>query len=733
MKKNRFLPVSLALVMALAMTLSAVSVIAVAATPEQTASAPDLTDPKYEVMPDTWVFTDSLGRTSLTNAEVGDLRADKTLAMFYWSWHTDEIGADEQEPFNVNDFMLEHPEIKNDYESDLWPTSNTAYFWNEPIWGYYHGTDEWVVRKQAEMLANAGVDVIFTDNTNGTHVWKESYDVIYDVWSDAMDDGVNTPKVSFMLPFIGNNATNKQLKMLYEDIYKKGDHQELWFYWDEKPMLMAWNDNINIDDPVMKELSTFFTFRNNQPSYRDPYANQTTGRWGWLSVYPQDYYYGDRGEMVQGIVEQVTVGVAVNYNYVKNQGTAMNGENVVGRSYTSAVGKGEIPYPTDPDSKLYGYHFAEQFDYALELDPKVVFVTGWNEWTAGRHADWGNTINAFPDEYNDEYSRDIEPSRGDLGDTYYYQLVNYSRKFQGARPIPTPSVATTIDIKGGVEQWNTVAPFYAAYYGNTDDRDADGYGSMHYTDFSGRNDIIGSQVARDDEMVYFLVECADVITPYTDPLWMTLYIDCNQANQGWETFDYVINKTSPSATHAALERFVDGYESELVGTVEYTVDGRYMQVAVPKSMLGLEGNDFTINFSWTDNVHDWEDQGVTDPTDGSVIYSEFNGDILDFYTSGDVAPGMRFKYSYVSTDENTNPGSETESATETVEETTDIPAVETEKVTTAVQETTEAITEEITTAPVAGVGCKSSFVGLLPTAAVLGLSGACLMKRKKKD
>ena len=47
----------------------------------------------HEVMPDTWVFTDGLGRVSVTNAEVGDPKEDKTLAMFYWTWHTKAMAA----------------------------------------------------------------------------------------------------------------------------------------------------------------------------------------------------------------------------------------------------------------------------------------------------------------------------------------------------------------------------------------------------------------------------------------------------------------------------------------------------------------------------------------------------------------------------------------------------------------------------------------------------------------
>ena len=729
MKKNR-LPLLLLGLMILSVSVAVLtSVIAV----EDTSTVPsDAAEPianegdasagqgKYEVKPDTWVFTDALGRTSLTNAEVGDPREDKTLAMFYWTWHTSEIGADEQEPLNVNNYVEEHPEIKNDYDNPLWPTTPTAYFWNEPIFGYYRGSDEWVVRRQGELLANAGIDVIFTDNTNGAYVWKESYDVVFETWSQAMKDGVNTPKVSFMLPFVANAATNKQLHLLYDDIYGAGKYQELWFYWEGKPMIMAHPSELDLTDREDAKIYTFFTFRNNFPNYAYPLDKTIRGQWGWLSTYPQALYYGHERNEIKGIVEQTTVGTALNHSFVTNQGTAMNGVAVMGRSYTSNVSKGGTPYPTDPNSKYYGYNFAEQFEYALDIDPKVIFVTGWNEWTAGRHENWGYVENAFPDEFNDEYSRDIEPTRGDLGDCYYYQLVNYARQYKGVRAIPEAGEATTIDIKGGVEQWDAVEPFFAAYQGNTDDRDSKGYGSTYYTDYSGRNDIIGAQVARDEDMVYFMVECAEDITPYTDALWMVLYIDCDQNNRGWETFDYVINKTSPSATHAALEKFVNGYESEIIGTVEYTVDGRYMQVAVPKSMLGLEGYDFTINFSWTDNVHDWDDHGTISDADGSVVYSEFSGDILDFYTSGDVAPGMRFKYSYISTEENAIPTVEIESDSETESETE------------ATDGTTAPETEAVSTGMVQEAGCKSSVVGLLPVTAMLVTAGVCLRKRKKE-
>ncbi len=593
----------------------------------------------HKVMPDTWVFTDGLGRVSLTNAEVGDPKADKTLAMFFWTWHLS--GTANTPRNNLQKLYEQYPDAMRDYDHELWSTLSGQFAWNDSIYGAYRSDDAWVLRRQAELLANAGVDVIFTDNTNGTNTWRAAYTELMKVWDDAQKNGaVDVPKVSFMLPFGATDGSKQQLYALYLDVFRSGKYQNLWFYWDDKPMLMAHTSNLSATaSNTEKEILNFFTFRANYPGYIN--NSPATGSWGWLSTYPQAVYYATRFDQRDGKPEQITVGVAQNHDAVAGALAAMSGNNIMGRSYTS---KG---YHTEEGAKLWGYNFSEQFDYALTVDPKVIFVTGWNEWTAGRYKIWpeGSSTaveNAFPDQFIDEYSRDIEPSKGDLQDHYYYLLVNYVRQYKGASAIPTPSEKTAIDMTAGSEQWQAVAPYYAAYIGNTDDRDAQGYG-VYYTETSGRNDIIGAQVARDDEYVYFHVECAENITAYTDKLWMNLYIDAtgDGALDGWNSFDYIVNKTAASEKTLVLEKFTgDGYASEKVADVEYTVDGRYMTVKIAKSDLGLSGDDYTINFSWTDNVHDEGD------------YETYSGDILDFYISGDVAPGGRFKYSYISTAQN---------------------------------------------------------------------------------
>ena len=593
----------------------------------------------HDVMPDTWAFVDGLGRKSLGYEEVGGPRDGKTLAMFYWTWH---ISIRRQvEPQNNQKVIEQFPEAKNDYDHPAWKVNAVQNFWNEPIYGYYLTTDPWVLRRQAELLANAGVDVIFTDNTNGIITWKNSYDPLYRTWLKALEDGVNVPKVSFMLPFWSVPYTKTQLRMLYYDIYRLGKSHPLWFYWDGKPMLMAHPEGLDPNDATDKGLAEYFTYRPNFPEYVD--GNPQFGHWGWLSIFPQAVYYANAADKEANRPEQITVGVAHNHDYKMHDLAAMNGNDIMGRSYTS---KG---YHCEKDAKKYGYNFAEQFDYALKIDPKVVFVTGWNEWVAGRWKSWPPNrktcvTNAFPDEFTDEFSRDLEPSKGDLKDHYYYQFVNYARRYKGVRPVPTPSAPKSIDINGSFAQWDDVLPYFAAYQGNTGDRDSDGYKTCHYTDHSGRNDIIGAKVARDDAFVYFMVECADTITPYTDALWMTLYIDCTENGTGWNGYDYVVNKTAPSANHAILERFTgNGYESEKVADVIYRVEGKWLMMAIPKASLKADSG--TLKFTWTDNVHDEADTGVQG-ADGRWTYSRFSGDIMDFYISGDVAPGGRFRYQY---------------------------------------------------------------------------------------
>jgi hypothetical protein len=143
-----------------------------------------------------------------------------------------------------------------------------------------------------------------------------------------------------------------------------------------------------------------------------------------------------------------------------------------------------------------------------------------------------------------------------------------------------------------------------------------------------------------------------------------------------------------------------------------------MTVKIAKSDLGLSGNDYTINFAWTDNVHDEGD------------YQKFSGDIMDFYISGDVAPGGRFKYSYISTNANTT-GEEETTATETQPaEPSTTPETKPETNAPADTAATDTTPTEGDTEPTKG-GCKSSVAA--GAAAVVMAAAAAVVLKKKED
>ena len=187
---------------------------------------------EHKVDSSQWIVTDGLGRVVATNTTTGDVREDKIVAMFYWTWHG-EFG-DAQTAYNNQqniDKLIEMGYTERDYmtksmselrklgiKTDMGP----YHFWDEPIYGYYDGDDEWVIRKQAELLAAAGVDVVFFDNTNGTYTWKETALRVMKVFSEARAQGVDAPDVSFMFPFGPVSHAGTQMVELYNDIYKKG-------------------------------------------------------------------------------------------------------------------------------------------------------------------------------------------------------------------------------------------------------------------------------------------------------------------------------------------------------------------------------------------------------------------------------------------------------------------------------------------------------------------------------
>jgi hypothetical protein len=580
-----------------------------------------------KVNPDSWAATDALGRKVRSYDEAPSKRDGKFVAIFYWTWHT--FHHDEKFPvYNISEILRAHPEAIKDYNHPAWgPTGPHYYYWEKPLFGYYQTTDKWVLRKHAEMLAAAGIDAVFFDCTNGHQTWIPSYEALMETWDQAQKDGVNVPKIAFMLPFWPSEDSMISLRQLYNDVYKPGRYKNLWFIWKGKPCIMGYPDKLT-DEPTDKEIASFFTFRPGQPDYVDgPTRND---QWGWLENYPQHGYVKTTDADGKTSYEQVTVGVAQNTNPDrKGHCGAFNTKDAYGRNFSIRDG-----FDPRPDGYLYGWNVEEQWERAYEIDPELVFVTGWNEYIAGKWLPkdgWNGDPFSFVDQYNWVCSRDIEPNAGwgDKGDVYYLQLVDNVRKFKGMVPAEVASAPKSIKIKD-FSDWNDVKPYFAAYKGNTFHRDNVGAGNTHYTDDSGRNDIIGTKVARDNDNIYFYVETADAMTPRTDPRWMRLFIDIDRdKSTGWYGYDFVVNRVSPSKSKAVIERNVQGaWIWEKSAEIKYFLKGNQMVISIPRSVLGLgSGTSADFEFKWNDNMTK-------------------EGDIMDFYVSGDSAPFGRFNYVY---------------------------------------------------------------------------------------
>ena len=587
-----------------------------------------------KIMPSTWAAVDGLGRTLSLNEDTGNKNKDKYVAMFYWTWHYPWIN--DHEPITTGSVLDIYPEAVNDWEHPAWGGTydGRPYFWGEPLYGFYTNTDEYILRKHAELLADADIDVVFFDTTNGTQVFTEGYEALLKVWSEARADGVDAPDISFILNFGGNEETRTQLYDIYDNLYSKGRYSDFWFIWDNKPMVMADIGSLDLSVEKDKEIFDFFTFRDNESTYFASDTNYYEDTWGWCSDYKQTKF----GKRLFGGIEEMCVSVAQNAN--ENGLIAMNSPagTVQGRSFTDGDYSYSYTYARKnitvdkniENSMLYGLNFQQQWDYAISQDPEIIFVTGFNEWIAGRWKNWLGTENAFPDQYNAEYSRDIEPSAGVLKDHYYYQLVENVRRFKGTDALPKTDAEKTVDINGPLSQWDSVLPEYNHYQGGKN-RNSAGWKGTYYTNNTFRNDIVQSKVAYDKNNIYFYVKTAENLTPSTDPDWMRLLIDTDSSgvSPNWEGFEFLINRESPKNGKATLEKSLGGIEFEEICKVDYSVNGNVLQISVPRTALGLTGEVIKFNFKWSDNL--------------------LGADATAFYQNGDAAPGGRFAFVFDST------------------------------------------------------------------------------------
>lgn len=614
-----------------------------------------------DLMSDTWVATDALGRQMPLIDSVGPLKGGhhRAVGIFYITWHG-KGNHDLPGPYtDVSKILTEDPSARLDAHHPLWKYG--SYHWGEPEMGYFLSQDEWVMRKDLSMLQDAGVDVLILDVTNGFCYWDE-WELLFSTMEKMRQEGNKTPQFTFW-SYNGNPVNI--VKSLYERYYKEGKYSDLWFRWDGKPLLLYNADptvdaNGNYETTAADyppEIFDFFTLRNMWWGYYE---------WGKDHEHGPDRYVGTEdnwsfgysmddervGAMTpselaskhDGKVEECAVTPAQHslgfkgaHMGVGKSWTRANGEPALDEqdmpveAYVPLLGK-TVKNPT-----AYGLYFQERWEDALAANPPFIYLNDWNEWTAGKYHfgdTWfmgrENSSYAFVDQYNAEFNRTIQPMKDGYTDNYYMQMAQNIRRYKGVRPIPVNKGYKRVSIDGDFSDWDKVAVTYRDTRGDVTFRVGDGYAGLHYTDSTGRNDIQDLKVSvGKDGNICFYVSCGSDISPCTDPDWMLLLIDSDQdSGTGWYGYDVLVGRKVAPEGVTSVMRYENGLWRE-ASKAFYAVSGKEMELSIPAKALGISGGKkVSFDFKWADNTGELKDP-------------------ISLCLHGDTAPNRRFNYRFI--------------------------------------------------------------------------------------
>lgn len=585
--------------------------------PEYPEDTRQLTEQEYTIY--NTVATDDFGRVTYA---VDGVKTDKSRDVGIFYFMTLGSANNMSGIYDVSKIIEEYGVEEFGKNSAISP-ADKCHIWGESVFGYYDSRDPWVIRRHVEMLTFAGIDYLCVDGTNGLLYFYVA-DVLLEILLEYHNKGWDVPKFSYYLggPDPASSDTPEyyydmiSLKSVYEQYYKDGKYDDVMYKVDGKPFVVIRESTENYlktsSDSYLNMLGNYFSFRHRQwPNESTIYDNAMPWMdWG----YPQKIH---NGAINVSIAQHVT-------------GRFSDTEGSRGRGWNYETEENEH------ENFTKNINYENQWETALTNDTvENVFLTGWNEWTATKQTTDVPEHNGYLmcDTFNDEYSRDIEPTKtGDLKDNAYLQTIRNIRDFKYtpaqnyAIPVKTFSLSDYSE-----DLWNGTVTF-RDFTGDAIARDYQRYdGGAKYEDYSNRNDIDKIQVARDYKNLYFRIQTVNDITEYRqgDLRWMNLRINTsNSKNKDAMGYEYLLNsKILEDNKSIVLRAGTDGKYKE-IGKSEYSVSGNVMIVKVPLSLLGLNAAECEIEFKVTDNVK--------------------TTNLLEYYVSGDSAPigTLNYKFGY---------------------------------------------------------------------------------------
>ena len=372
------------------------------------------TEPEILWEVDTGVFNE--GKVTYTKADDGSITATPTEG--------NSLGLDVTDKTDLVsicysiwfDYVLRKSDTGVDYYHDIseilagnkdWGGSPSFHYWAKPALGYYCSSNREVIRTHMTQLYAAGVDFIILDHTNLSYGlkssptdWKLMVDApmiaLFETIMEMRAEGLGTP---YVVVWVGGGGDDRLYQYLYDNYYGQEKWADCFVYWDEKPLLLTTHtrpENFPLKDADIYTVRSMWGLGG---------VKYDQGQWSFLS----ENNYKKFTKAADGSAEQVSVAVASQQTYMSNLDTAHGREG--------------------------GMFWYAQWLTAFEYQPKIVTLTWWNEWTAQR-LEISPGVYHFTDNYNEDYSRDIEPMEGGHGDQYYKWMIQYISAYKGGLECP---------------------------------------------------------------------------------------------------------------------------------------------------------------------------------------------------------------------------------------------------------------------------------------------------------
>lgn len=316
------------------------------------------------------------------------------VSICYSTWFNVVLG-DNKNPPNITEILAEGEETGR-YK---WGGETVFHYWAEPAVGYYRSDDKEVIRTHMTQLSDAGVDFIIIDNTNMDRARTKNADwarfvtipctVLLNTIVDMREEGLKTPYVVFWSgSWSGTDWA--VVEKTYDDFHAEDKWKDCFVYWEGKPLTLVTKmpSSETTRDVTVREM---FGLDSDLPAEK----------WSFLQ------HLNEPNEDKDGYTEQMCVCTAA-------QRTYMSKKSAQGREH--------------------GIFMHTQWYNAFQYRPKIVTLTWWNEWAAQRIVEDGESH--FTDNYNQEYSRDLEPMKGGHGDLYYQWMKEYIRAYRAMEECP---------------------------------------------------------------------------------------------------------------------------------------------------------------------------------------------------------------------------------------------------------------------------------------------------------